>query len=132
MQSQVKQIRLEDRSCKQGFHYDTKQHFEPITKTLTQTSQKVLEEKRFRTKAIENLDESNKYAKTLMFLSKNGTVYPSLVRPISKLLVPKKRSQFGLDDDSDSDDWNGFLMNIVKVRINDDRLLFRDTGVVFK
>ena len=34
-------------------------------------------------------------------------------------------------DDPDSDDWNDFLMNKEKVRVYDDKLGFRDSGVVF-
>ena len=64
LQSKVKQVRLVEKLSKQGFHYDVKELFEPITNTLTERSQKILDETRFITKAIENLDESNKYVKT--------------------------------------------------------------------
>ena len=55
-----------------------------------------------------------------------------MIRPISKLLVRKNKSQFRLIDNPDSDDWNDILMNKAKVRIYDDKLVFRETGVVFR
>ena len=63
--------------------------------------------------------------------NKNETAYPSLIRPISKLLVPKNENQLRLDDDPDSENWNVFPMKKVKVRTFDDKLLFRGTGKIF-
>ena len=37
------------------------------------------------------MDESNGYEKTLELRNKNETVYPSLIRPMSKTLVSKKQ-----------------------------------------
>ena len=130
LQSKVKQVRLVEKLGKQGFHYDAKEIFEPITKTLTDKRQKILEETKINTKAIENLDES-KYLKSLELMNKNEREHPSLIRPIAKLLLPKNKSQFRLIDDPDSENWNDFLMKKEKVRLYDDKLLFRDTGVVF-
>ena len=124
----VKQVRLVQKLGKQGYHYDMK---EPITKTLTQTSQKLFEEIKSNKKAIENLDESKKYFKTLESMKKNGVIHSSLIRPIAKPLVLKTKSQFRLLDDPDSDKWNNYQMNGEKVTYYDDKLLFRDTGVVF-
>lgn len=131
LQSKVKQVRLEEKLGKQGFHYDTKQLFEPITKTIMDTNQKLLEETKYNTKAIENLDESNAQAKALELMNKNGVIDPSLIRPLAKLLIPRNKSQFKLVDDPDSENWNDFKMNGEKVTIYDDKLLFRDSGVVF-
>ena len=64
-------------------------------------------------------------------MNENETRYPSLIRPISKLLVPKNKSQFRLFDDPDSDDWNDFVMNNKKVGIYDDKSVSRDSGVGF-
>ena len=53
-QSKVKQVRLVEKSCKQGFHYDIKKkQFEPITKAVTDSNQKLLEETKSSTKATE-------------------------------------------------------------------------------
>ena len=43
---------------KQGFHYDIKELFEAITKADIDTSQKLHEETKYTTKAIEELGES--------------------------------------------------------------------------
>ena len=43
LQPNVKQVRLVEKLGKQGFHYDVIKLFEPITKTLTDTSQILLE-----------------------------------------------------------------------------------------
>ena len=56
---------------KHSFHYDVEELLEPITKTLSNTSQKLLEETRFKTKANEDLDESNKYFKILESMNEN-------------------------------------------------------------
>ena len=64
-------------------------------------------------------------------MNKNEVIHSSLIRPIAKLLVPKNKSQFRLLDDSDSDNWNDYKMNGENFTIYDDKLLFRDTGVVF-
>ena len=101
----------------QGFHYDVKELFEPITKTITVTSQKLLEETRFNTQPIEKLDDSNKYVKTLESMNKNETILSSMIRTIAKFLVPKSKSQFRLLDDPDSDNWNDYGMNGGKVTI---------------
>ena len=84
-----------------GLHYDVKELFEPITKTLTDASQKLLEETRFNTKAIENLDESNNYVEALVSMNKIEVSHSALIRPIVKLLVAKNESQFRLLDDPD-------------------------------
>ena len=54
----------------------------------------------------------------------------SLIKLIVKLLVQKNESQFRLLDDPDSDNWKDCKMNGEKVTLYDDKLLFRDTGVV--
>ena len=94
LQSKVKQVVLVEKLSKQGFHYDIKELFEPIRKAVTDSNQKTLEESKSTTKAIENLDEIIKYVKTLELRNKNETVYPSLIRPISKPLVPTMKVNF--------------------------------------
>ena len=131
LQSKVKHVRLVEKLGKQGYHYDIKELFEPITKAVTDSNQKLLEETKFNTKAIENLDELNKYVKTLELMNENGLIHRSLIRPIAKLLVPINKSQFRLNDDPDSDNWNDYVMNGQKVTIYDNKILFRDTNVVF-
>ena len=61
---------------------------------------------------------------------KNEVIHSRLIRPISKLSVPKNKSCFRLVDDPDSDNWNGYQMSGEKVSLYDDKLVFRDTGVI--
>ena len=69
---------------------------------LSRIQNVLLKRNLFDSKAIENLDERNKYVNTLEFLNKIGTVHSNLLKPVSKLLVPKKRCEFRLDDDLNS------------------------------
>ena len=55
---------------KQGLRYDMKELFEPVTKAVTDSNQKLIEETRFITTAIANLDESSKDVKTLESMKK--------------------------------------------------------------
>ena len=71
-------------SGKQGFQYDTKELFEPITKAVTDTSQKMLEGCKPTTKAIELLDESNVHVIALDLNNEIGVIVSSLIRPIAK------------------------------------------------
>ena len=57
VQSKVKQVRLVEKLGKQGFHYDVNELVAPITKAVTHSNQKLLEETKSNTKAIENLEE---------------------------------------------------------------------------
>ena len=88
LQSKVKQNRLVEKIGKQCFHLDIKKLLEPITKTVTDTSQKIHEETKSTRKAMEALDESNVHVKALEFLNKNGVINSSLITPIARLLVP--------------------------------------------
>ena len=64
-------------------------------------------------------------------MNKNEVIQSILIRAIAKLLVPKIGSQFRLKDDPESDNWTDYKMNGEKRTLYDDKLLFRDTGVVF-
>ena len=132
LHSKVKEVRLVEKPGKQGFHYDTKQLLEPITKAVTDSNQKLPEETKSLTKAIKNLDESNRYVKTLESMNKNEVNGLGLIRPIAKLLVLKNKSQFKLVHDPDSDIWNDYKMHREKVTIYDDKLLLRENGVVLR
>ena len=70
VQSKVEQVRLCEKFGKQGFHFDTKKLFEPLNKPVTDLSQKLIEDTRSKTKAIEELDESNVHVKVLEFMKK--------------------------------------------------------------
>ena len=115
LQSKIKQVGLFEKFGKQGYHYDIKELFEPITIAVTDTSQNLLEKSKSTAKVIEELDESDLHVKALELMNKNGVIHSSLIRPIAKLLVPTNWSQFRLYDDPDSDDLNDCIMPIEKV-----------------
>ena len=94
LQSIVKQVRLVEKSGKQGFPYDTKELFDPLTKAVTDTSQKLLDETKSTTKAFDELDESNVHVKVLELTNKKGVIGSSLIRPIAKILVATNEIQF--------------------------------------
>ena len=71
------------------------------------------------------------FVKTLESVNKNEVIHSSLIRPIAKLLVPKNKSQFRLLDDLDSDKWNDYKMNGENFSLYDDKVVYRDSGVVF-
>ena len=60
LQNQVKTVRLQGKLGKQNFHEDMKKVFEPVTKSLEQTSQDITktltESSMTNNKAIENLN----------------------------------------------------------------------------
>ena len=68
---------------KQVFHYDIKELFEPITKMVTDTSQKIIEKTKSTTKAIEELDEANVLVKGLELMNNNGENDSTSIRPIA-------------------------------------------------
>ena len=131
LQSNAKQVRSVEISGKLGYHYDINELFETITKAVTDGHQNLPKETKSTTKADMELDESKKYIKTLESLNKNEVISSSFIRPLAKLLVPKNKSQFRLKDDPDSDNWKVYKKNCEKVTFYNDKLLFRDSGVVF-
>ena len=68
---------------KQGFHYEIKEFFEPITEAVTDSCQKLLEETNSNTKAVEQLDESNVQIEVSELINKNSVFRSSLIRPIA-------------------------------------------------
>ena len=114
-QSKVKRVRLEQKLGKQGFHYDKIELFEPNTKAFEDKSEKLLEESKSTTKALEEMNESNVHVKDLELMKKNGKIDTSLSRPLATLLVQNK-SHFRLYDDLDSDNWNDYRKNGKKLQ----------------
>ena len=71
----VKQERLFEKLGKEGFQYNTKELFEPITRAVTDSNQKLLEGTKSARKAIEALDESNVHVTTLEARRKDGLIH---------------------------------------------------------
>ena len=131
LQSIVKQVRLIGMLGKQGYHYDVTELFEPITKAVTDSNHKLLEETKSTTKAIEELDETNVHVKVLDFLNKNWVTHSSLTRPIAKLLAPTEENQYRFYDDPDCDIWNDYIMEGEKVTIYNENLVLKKSEEVF-
>ena len=51
LKSKIKQVGLVEKSSKQGYHEDGKEIFEPITKAVTDSNQKLLEETKWEKKS---------------------------------------------------------------------------------
>ena len=58
---EVKQLGLEEQLGKQHFHYNAPIFFEPITKTVEDTNQKLLEESEAKTKALDDVNENFRF-----------------------------------------------------------------------
>ena len=87
MQSKVKQVRLVRKLGKKGFHYDTKELFEPICKAATDTTEIMHEDSKSTTRAIEEMNESIVHVKDLKLRNRNGEQDTSLIRTIASPTV---------------------------------------------
>ena len=101
LQDEVKAVRLQDKLGKQKFLDDMKKVFEPVTKSLENTSQdvtKTIKETAIKNnQAIENLN--NKLSE---ILNDRGILGTYLMTPLSKLTNPENTSQFKLVRDHNS------------------------------
>ena len=93
LQDQVKTVKLQDKLGKQEFHEDMKKVFEPVTKSLENTSQDITkaitETSLENNQAIENLNN-----KLLEIMNDRGILATYLMSPLSKITNPENTSQF--------------------------------------
>ena len=132
LENQVKVVKLQDKLGKQNFHEDMKKVFEPLTKSLENTSQditKTLTENSIKNnKAIENLNE-----KILELMDDKGMITPYLASSLVNLFKPENKSQFRLKKDLNSTKMNDFLINKgIPVTLVSNLLIFRDSNKSFK
>ena len=132
LENQVKVVRLQDMLGKQNFHEDMKKVFEPVTKSLENTSQditKTITESSIRNnKAIENLNN-----KHLEIMNGRGILASFLMSPSSKITNPENSSQFKLVKDPNLNRVNDLLIhNTIPITLHDNLLTFRDTGKEFE
>ena len=132
LQDQVKAVRLQDKLGKQNFHEDMKKVFEPVTKSLENTSQditKTITETSIKNnQAIENLNN-----KLLEIMNDRGILATYLLSPLSKITNPENSSQFKLVKDPNSNRVNGLLIkNTIPITLYNNLLTFRDTGKEFE
>ena len=110
LQNQVKVVRLQDKLGKLNFHDDMEEVFEPLTKTLKDTSEnisKAITDTSIKNnKAIENLNE-----KVLELLNEKGLIAPYLVYSLAEAFRPGNNSQFRLRQDPNPTKINDFKIN---------------------
>ena len=132
LQNQVKVVQLQDKLGKQNFHEDMRKVFEPVTKSLENTSEnitKTLTETSINnSKAIENLNK-----KILELMNNNGLIAPYLASSLVNLFKPENKSQFRLKKDLNSTKMNDFSINEgVPVTLVSNMVIFRDSNKSFK
>ena len=132
LQYQVKVVRLQDKLGKQNFHEDMKKVFEPVTKSLENTSENL-------TKAITESSKENNLAldninnKLLEIMNDRGILASYLMSPLSKITNPQNTSQFKLVRDHNSNRVSDLLMkNKIPITLYGNMLTFRDTGKEFE
>ena len=132
LQNQVKVVKLQDKLGEQNFHEDMKKVFEPVTKSLENTSENL-------TKAITDSSIKNNQGiedvnnKILEIRNDRGILATYLMSPLSKITNPENRSQFKLVKDPNSNRVNDLLMkNKMPITLYGNMLTFRDTNKQFE
>ena len=132
LENQVKVVRLQDRLAKQNFHEDIKKVFEPVTKSLENTSEnltKAITETSIKNNlAIENINNN-----LLEIMNQRGTLATYLMSPLSRITNPENASQFKLVKDPSSNRVNDLKINkTIPITLYGNMLSFRDTNKPFE
>ena len=132
LQNEVKVVILQDNLCKQNFHEDLEEVFEPITKSLVNTSENITktisETSNKNNKAISGLNE-----KVLELMDEKGLIAPFLASSLVNLFKPENKSQFRLRKDHNSTKMNDFLIHgSIPVTLFSNMITFRDSNKSFK
>ena len=132
LQNQVQEVRLQDKLGKQNFHEDMKKVFEPVTKSLENTSQKITktitETAIKNNKALENLNN-----KLLEIMNDRGIIASYLFSSLSKTTNPENTTQFKLVKVFTSNRVKDLLIhNSIPICLHDNLLTFRETSKVFE
>ena len=132
LQDQVKVVRLQDKLGKQNFHEDMKKVFEPVTKSLENTSENL-------TKAItetsikKNLAIENIINNLLEIMNDRGILATYLMSPLSRITNLDNASQFRLVKDPSSNRVNDLKINkTIPITLYGNMLTFRDTNKQFE
>ena len=95
LQDQVKVVKLQDKLGEQNFHEDIKKVFEPVTKSLKNTSEnltKAITETSIKNnQAIENINNN-----LLEIMNDRGILATYLMSLLSRITNPESASQFKL------------------------------------
>ena len=132
LQNQVKVAKLQDKLGEQNFHEDMKKVFEPVTKSLENTSQNITktiaETSLKNNQSIENINN-----KLLEIMNDRGILATYLMSPLSKITNPENSSQFKLVKDSSSNRVNDLkIHNSIPITLYGNMLTFRDTNKQFE
>ena len=132
LESQVNAVRLQDKLGKQNFYENMEKVFEPVTKSLKNTSENltkaITESSTKNNQAIENLNN-----KLLEIMNDRGILASYLMSPLSKITNPKNTSQFKLVKDSSSNRVNDLkIHNSIPIILYGNMLTFRDTNKQFE
>ena len=132
LQDQVKVVRLQDKLGKQNFHEDMKKVFEPVSKSLENTSQDIT--KTFTESSIKNNQViENLNNKLLEIMNDRGILASYLMSPLSKVTNPENTSQFKLVKDSNSNRVTDLKINkTIPITLYNNMLTYRDTGKEFE
>ena len=88
LQNEVKVVKLQDKLGKQNFHEDMKKVFEPVTKSLENTSENltkaITESSITNNKAIENINNN-----LLEIMNDRGILATYLMSPLSRITNPE-------------------------------------------
>ena len=132
LQNQVKVVKLRDKLGEQDFHEDMKKVFEPVTKSLENTSEnltKAITETSIKNNlAIENINNN-----LLEIMNDRGILATYLMSPLSRITNPENTSQFKLVKDSSSNRVDDLKINkTIPITLYGNMLTFRDTNKQFE
>ena len=132
LQDQVKTVRLQDKLGEQNFHENIKKVFEPVTKSIENTSRditKTITETSLKNnEALENLNN-----KLLEIMNDRGILATYLMSPLSKITNPENTTQIKLIKDSTSNRVNDLkINNSIPITLYNILLTFRDTNKQFE
>ena len=132
LEGQVKVVRLQDKLGKQNFHEDMKKVFEPVTKSLENTSEnltKAITETSIKNNlAIENINNN-----LLEIMNDRGILETYLMSPLPRITNPDNTSQFRLVKDHSSNRVNDLKINkTIPITLYSNMLTFRDTNKQFE
>ena len=132
LQDQVKVVKLQDKLGKQNFDEDMKKVFEPVTKSLENTSENL-------TKAItetfikNNLAIENMNNNLLEIMNDRCILATYLMSPLSRITNPDNTSQFRSVKDHNSNRVNDLKINkTIPITLYGNMLTFRHTNKQFK
>ena len=132
LEDQVKVVRLQDKLGNQNFHEDIKKVFEPVTKSLENTSEN-LTTATTETSIKNNLAIENINNNLLEIMNDRGILATYLMSPLSRITNPENSSQFKLVKDPSSNRVNDLKINkTIPITLYGNMLTFRETNKQFE